>query len=271
MIILSRSLSCLCDHLICEHCDAPSSFPLLHWCHPGLPQPPARSSHSAALRTLDCSDCTYCRKYCLISRDYHTLHSTGQHRFPASMSSPIYPGRNRQTFPAPRVFRQVEIRGRKRLQDTVKAEQDQTTSETSPSKTQRHAFINGVKAAAPLKPVSDPAKDLTYGTVDEPIHCEKEDLQPNNKSVRHKGKANDDTAIHPRLDINTVFHWCGQYPGLEQPPHPDATKHYSHSIWEYLAGRILDRTGCRTWIKWVSLFSTTTFALLLPHLEIAFG
>ena len=185
------------------------------------------------------------------------------------MSSPVYPGRNSQTFPAPLVFLQLDFRGRKRLQDITNAEQDQTPSETSPSKPQRHAFIDGVEAAAPIKPVSGPAKDLSCGTVDEPVPCETEDLQPTNKDIRHKGK--DDTAIHPRLDISTFFQWCGQYPDLEQPPHPDTTKHYSYSIWEYLAGRILDRTGCRTWIKWVSLFSTTTFASLLSYLEMAFG
>jgi hypothetical protein len=184
-------------------------------------------------------------------------------------SRPVCPGRNGQAFPAPRVFRQLEVPGRKRLQYTMNAEQDQPASETSPSKPQRRAFIDGVEAAAPIKPVSGPVKDFRCGTVDETVTCETEDLQPTNKDGRHEGKGN--TAIHPRLGINTVFHWCGQYPGLEQPPHPDATKDCSYPIWEYLAGRIIDRTGCRTWIKWVSLFSTTTLASLLSYLEIESG
>lgn len=191
------------------------------------------------------------------------------------MSSPTtIPGRDQQNIPPPCVYRNIEVRDRKRPQYTTNETKDPTKGKHLPKRQWRRS-IDLVRATARIKSMSEPPEDIGHREVSETesraIKYRKAlKLAPDVRfPVLRTGK--EDLAWDPRLEIDTLLSWSGHYPQVDLPPHPNATRNYCYTFWDYRAGRVAAiGTLYRNWRRWVSFVSAKTTPPSLLQLDVSF-
>jgi hypothetical protein len=186
------------------------------------------------------------------------IYSIGHYRIHASISRPIHPVPSGPNMPQARVPRDVNIRSRTRIQKNRDAILNQPPRGTSPPKRQRQTVSDGAKSIPP--PCPDSAADVSSLDLGSPLSslpCKIKVAKAMHKSLQSL-IIEEHTAQHPRLDPRTMVPWIGIYPSIDLPPHPDATRNYYYSIWDFQAPNAKLPRLFRKWRKWVSLTLDTS-------------